>query len=70
MSDELSISLHKIAGTSEVSDFLDCPKQQIYALRKRPDFPQPVKVLAATPLWDLDEVATFKETWKRRPRKV
>lgn len=62
------INVDSIGGTAEVAAVLNCPKQQIYTLRRNPEFPQPVKTLSATPIWNLDDIARFKETWKRRPR--
>lgn len=55
-----------ICGTAEVAAVLNCPKQQIYALRKTSAFPQPFATLAATPLWDLNDIIAFKASWKRR----
>ena len=55
-----------IGGTSEVADLLGCSPQQIYSLRKRCDFPKPVALLRATPVWDLDDISQFVRTWKRR----
>lgn len=55
-----------IGGTSEVADLLGCSRQQIHALRRREDFPPPLLSLAATPIWDLRLIESFKLTWKRR----
>lgn len=60
------IDTNHICGTAEVAAVLSCPKQQIYALRKSANFPQPFKTLAATPLWNLSDILVFKESWKRR----
>ena len=60
------MDLNNIGGTSEVAELLGCPKQQIHALRKRANFPKPIKILAATPLWDLDDIRNFATTWIRR----
>lgn len=57
---------NNIGGTAEIAELLGCPKQQIFALRKRKDFPKPIRILAATPLWDLDEIRVFATTWTRR----
>lgn len=65
---EPSISISSIGGTAEVAQLLGCQKQQIHALRKRTDFPKPFKSLSATPLWNLDEIRVFSESWARRPR--
>lgn len=63
---ESSIYIYDIGGTAEVAKVLGCPKQQIYALRRRSDFPKPFLMLASTPLWDLKEIKLFASTWKRR----
>jgi predicted DNA-binding transcriptional regulator AlpA len=55
-----------IVGTAEVAAILECPKQQIHTLRKRPDFPKPIVILAATPIWKASDIKTWKKTWKRR----
>lgn len=55
-----------VGGVYEISHALNCTKQQIFALRKRDDFPRPLVELAATPVWDIDEVLAFKSTWVRR----
>lgn len=61
-----TVSVYNVGGTAEVAELLECPKQQVHSLRKNPKFPTPVRELAATPLWSLSEVATFKASWKRR----
>jgi len=55
-----------IVGTAEVAAILECPKQQIHTLRKRLDFPKPIVILAATPIWRASDIKTWKKTWKRR----
>lgn len=60
------MDINQIGGTAEIAELLGCPKQQVFALRKRKDFPKPLRVLAATPLWNLDEIRTFATTWVRR----
>lgn len=64
------MDINNIGGTAEVAELLGCPKQQIHALRKRADFPKPIRILSATPLWDLDSVRAFATTWSRRRPKV
>lgn len=60
MSDDI-----RIGGVFEVAETLGCAKQQIASLRRRSNFPQPVVLLAATPVWDLKEIEEFKQTWVR-----
>lgn len=62
------IDTKRIGGVYEVAQTLECAKQQIASLRKRPEFPEPIVTLAATPIWDLDDVQEFKTTWTRRNR--
>lgn len=60
------IDSQKIGGTAEVAALLNCPKQQIHALRKRDDFPKPFHTISASPLWNLDDIGVWAQTWKRR----
>ena len=56
----------ELGGAAEVAEALGCHKQQLTKLRKRADFPQPLIVLAASPIWDMRTIRAFKDTWKRR----
>lgn len=58
------INTEDLCGTAEAAKVLGVVKQRIHTLRKRADFPQPVVVLAATPLWDGNALLAFKATWK------
>lgn len=62
------ISTDDILGTAEVAEVLGVSKQRIHALRKMADFPEPVTVLASTPVWHRAEVVHFLSKW--RPWKV
>lgn len=62
------IRIENILGTSEVAEVLGVSKQRIHALRKMAEFPDPVKTLASTPLWDKEAVLQFLAKW--RPWKV
>ena len=64
-----TIEIENIGGVAEVAEILGCAKQQIVALRRTAAFPQPVALLASTPLWDLTEVQTFKDSWKRHGKR-
>lgn len=64
------IKVDNILGTAEVADILQCPKQQIYTLRKRKDFPKPIRTIAATPLWHAEDIRAFASTWVRRKPKT
>lgn len=65
-----TINIDNIAGTAEVAECLECPKQQIHALRKNTQFPAPIKNIGATPLWNLDDIKVFKESWKRKGKRT
>lgn len=58
------IPIDDILGTSEVAEVLGTSKQRIHSLRARADFPEPVKMLASTPLWDRSEIVFFLSKWK------
>lgn len=55
-----------LGGTAEVAEALGCPRQQVYSLRRRKDFPKPVHTVRATPLWFMGDIKVFALTWKRR----
>lgn len=61
------IDTENLCGTAEAAAVLGVLKQRIHTLRKRPDFPQPIVILAATPLWDKNALLTFKASWKPSP---
>lgn len=65
---DMIIDVNRLGGTAEVAALLECPKQQIHALRRNPKFPTPIVNLAATPVWDLTDIAEFKSSWQRRPK--
>ena len=58
------INIDNILGTSEVAEVLDVSKQRISSLRQMVEFPEPVKQLASTPLWDRDDIMKFLAVWK------
>lgn len=53
-----------LLGTSEVAKVLGVSKQRIHALRKKPSFPKPIVVLAATPIWTASDIQQFLKEWK------
>lgn len=59
-----------LAGLAEVAAELGCSKQQISALRRRADFPEPVVNLAATPIWDIRDIRHFKGEWTNRRKRL
>lgn len=62
--DYYTLKPEEILGTSEVAKVLGVSKQRIHALRKNKKFPQPVVVLAATPIWDSREINAFLRDWR------
>lgn len=60
----MMIDTENLCGTAEAAAVLGVLKQRIHTLRKRSDFPQPIAVLAATPIWDKNTLLTFKASWK------
>ena len=59
------VDVDNLCGTSETAAVLGVLKQRIHTLRKRPDFPMPVIVLSATPIWDKQALLDFKAAWKK-----
>lgn len=58
------IDPNNLCGTAEAAAVLGVVKQRIHTFRKRDDFPKPVVILAATPIWDKDALLAFKASWK------
>jgi hypothetical protein len=56
-----------LAGVTEVADMLGISRQRLHALRARDDFPSPVAMLAAGPVWRKGDLTTFAEGWQRKP---
>ena len=65
MSDTIDIS--NIVGFHEVSEMLGVSKQRVHMLRMRGDFPEPISVLAATPIWDSSVIRQYDQTRRRKP---
>jgi predicted DNA-binding transcriptional regulator AlpA len=63
-----NIHIDNILGTAEVAEVLGVSKQRIHSLRKLVEFPEPIKQLASTPLWDRADIIQFLTKW--RPWKV
>jgi predicted DNA-binding transcriptional regulator AlpA len=53
------IASENICGTAEVAEILGIAKQRIHALRKNPEFPQPIIKIAATPIWNRLDIAKW-----------
>lgn len=63
---KISVPPAMLVGVAEVAKELGCHKQQLYSIRKKHDFPDPLILLKATPIWDLRDIRAFKDSWKRR----
>lgn len=53
-------------GTSEIAEFLGITNQRVDQLARRPDFPEPVAVLAAGRIWNQIDI----EAWARRTGRI
>ena len=68
MMNNTALPVDDILGTAEVASVLGVSKQRIHSLRQMLEFPEPVKILASTPIWDKSEIMSFLAVW--RPWKV
>jgi predicted DNA-binding transcriptional regulator AlpA len=50
----------KLAGVHEIAAELGLSKQRVHQLAGQSDFPRPVAVLQAGSIWDLDEIAHWR----------
>lgn len=50
-----------LMGVAEVAKLLGVSRQRVQQLARRTDFPEPVARLAATPVWESEDV----EQWAR-----
>ena len=56
----------RLGGVTEVAAELGVTRQQVTNLRQRPDFPEPVAVLAMGEVWDLDVIRRWADSGLRR----
>jgi predicted DNA-binding transcriptional regulator AlpA len=56
-----------LLGLAEVAEMLDTSRRQALRWTQRPDFPEPVIRLRATPVWEAREVRRWQR--ERRPDK-
>ena len=56
----------RFGGVTEVADELGVTRQQVTNLRQRPDFPEPVALLAMGEVWDLDVIRRWADSGLRR----
>lgn len=54
-----------LLGTAEIASLLGVSKQRVTALASRPDFPEPVAVLAMGKVWREDDLRQWAETQGR-----
>jgi len=47
---------HHLMGVTEVAKRLDVSRQRVHQLRSKPDFPEPVAMLAAGPIWESKDI--------------
>jgi predicted DNA-binding transcriptional regulator AlpA len=59
----------KLAGLAEVASLVGKSRKRAWQLTQHPEFPQPVQVLAATPVWLEADVVKFIETPRTPGRK-
>jgi predicted DNA-binding transcriptional regulator AlpA len=59
-------AVSSLVGTAEATAVLGVSRRRLTQLSERPDFPRPVAVTAATPVWLRTEIQAFKQAWPRR----
>jgi hypothetical protein len=59
-------SFPDLVGVAELAEQLGVSRQRAWTVTGRPDFPEPVARLKATPVWTADSVRRFLETWPRK----
>ena len=62
MTTTLRSELVELVGTAEIAEMLGLSRQRVHQLTSKPDFPQPLAVLAAGVIWRREDV----EEWGRR----
>jgi len=56
----------ELVGVTEVADLLGVSRQRLSKLRERHEFPAPVAVLSAGPVWRRGDLSTFAGGWQRK----
>ena len=56
----------ELYGMAELAERLGVSRQRASIVSGKPDFPRPVAVLKATPVWTAGSVARFLRAWQRR----
>lgn len=57
----------RLAGAHEVRELLGVSRQRVYQLAARPDFPEPVAILAQGKVWAVDDIEQWIADY-RAPR--
>src|SRR5438132_13141985 len=57
----------EFVGIAELAELLAVTKQRASELAKSADFPEPLTVLKAGPVWTRASIARYLTTWSRRP---
>jgi hypothetical protein len=60
-----------LLGVAEVCEALSLTRGALHIRRQQPDFPEPVHVVAATPLWTREQIVSYArrraERFEERP---
>ena len=59
-------SFPELVGVAELAERLEVSRQRAWTITGRPDFPEPVARLRATPVWTADSVRRFLAAWPRK----
>jgi hypothetical protein len=59
-------SFPELVGVAELAEHLGVSRQRAWTVTGRPDFPEPVARLKATPVWTAGSVRRFLESWPRK----
>jgi hypothetical protein len=59
-------SFPDLLGVAELAERLGVSRQRAWTVTGRPDFPEPVARLKATPVWTAGSVRRFLEAWPRK----
>ncbi|WP_301173284.1 helix-turn-helix transcriptional regulator [Brevibacillus nitrificans] len=65
----MKVNLDDIMGLAEVCEMTGKSKNYIKEYQKRGQFPEPVKVLASSPLWLKEQIQTWIDTPRIRGRR-
>ncbi len=56
-----------LVGVSEIAALLGTTRNRAWQVTRKPDFPQPLALLAGGPVWAVSMVSRFLDEWRRRP---